>query len=137
MNRINPIAKVLLIAFIIRIALPLFVILFTGDASQLYDSDSYSYLRPARTLAYSGVYQSYINTPEITRGPGYPVLLIPGILLHHILAITISIQIMLSCLTVFLVYKIALLLFSKEGPALICALCYAVNPLPYSMPAEL
>ena len=67
--------------------------------------------------------------PEIFRFPGYPILLMPGPLLGYPEIVAIAFQIMLSCLTVFLVYKIALMLFQRTDIAVFSAALYALEPL--------
>lgn len=67
--------------------------------------------------------------PEIFRPPGYPIFLIPGLLFGKPELFTIACQIILSCLTVFLVYKIALGLFERSDAAVLSAALYALEPL--------
>lgn len=69
------------------------------------------------------------GVPEIARTPGYPILLLPGIVLGNIDFVTIALQIALSSLSVYLVFKVALLLFENTRIATLCALLYAVEPL--------
>ena len=87
-----------------------------------------STLEPARNLVKSGEFTSNA-APEIYRPPGYSLLLIPGILLGHVPLVTISIQILLSCLTVYLVFRISMALFGGAETAILCAALYAIDPL--------
>jgi hypothetical protein len=66
------------------------------------------------------------------RTPGYSVFLIPGALVNHVELVTIFVQILLSCLTVYLVYATTDLLFGHRKVALLAALLYAVEPLSIS-----
>ena len=93
------------------------------------------------------------DEPEIVRTPGYPVFLLPGLaaghvlpgtialpvfrisdqaldplLAGHVLPVTITLQVLASCLTVYLVYRITLLLFKRRRLAVSCALLYAFEP---------
>jgi Dolichyl-phosphate-mannose-protein mannosyltransferase len=67
--------------------------------------------------------------PEILRTPGYPLLLIPGLLLDRLELVTISLQIMLTCLTMYMVYRIAQLLFECENAAIVAAALFAIEPV--------
>ena len=69
------------------------------------------------------------GVPETFRTPGYPLLLVPGILLGSIEGVTIALQVLLGCVTIYLVYRIALLLFELKGPALCAAALCTVEPL--------
>ncbi len=82
----------------------------------------------ARKLIESGQFANSVQ-PEIFRTPGYPLLLIPGILLGQQELVAIFIQIMLSCFTIFLIYKIALAIWGESKIATFCALLYAIEPV--------
>jgi 4-amino-4-deoxy-L-arabinose transferase-like glycosyltransferase len=66
--------------------------------------------------------------PEITRTPGYPVLLGVGLLMRRLVLTTIALQILFSCSTVYIVYRLTDLLFESARTALIAAALYAVEP---------
>ncbi len=127
----TPIRMVLLLALAIRIALPLLSFALTQNPKVFHASDTELYLNPALSLFQTGSFLTSPDnpTPEITRPPGYPVFLLPAILVGKVELLTISIQILLSCLTVYLVYRIALLLFVKNSVAVLCALLYAIEPM--------
>ncbi|MEG3900534.1 glycosyltransferase family 39 protein [Microcoleus sp. B4-C5] len=118
---------VLTIAFLLRCLLTI-VILAINNISAAYTPDTDSYLVTARKLIESGQFV-YSVQPEIFRTPGYPLLLIPGILLDQQEIVAIFIQIMLSCFTIFLIYKIALAIWGESKIATFCALLYAVEPV--------
>jgi len=119
---------VLVAAFVIRAFIPLYAAFFSDDPSVYYEIYSYQYLEPARNLVRSGEFASN-GAPEIYRPPGYSILLIPGILLNHVSLVTIAIQIFLSCLTVYLIFRASLILFDRTDVATACAAVYAVEPL--------
>ncbi len=118
---------VLTIGFLLRCLLTI-VVLAINHTSAAYTLDTESYLITARKLIESGQFANSVQ-PEIFRTPGYPLLLIPGILLGQQELVTIFIQILLSCFTIFLIYKIALAIWGESKIATFCALLYAVEPV--------
>lgn len=118
---------VLTLAFLLRSLLTI-VVLAINHTSAAYTPDTESYLITARKLIESGQFATSVQ-PEIFRTPGYPLLLIPGILLGQQEIVAIFIQIMLSCFTIFLIYKIALAIWGESKIATFCALLYAVEPV--------
>ncbi|MEK0196258.1 hypothetical protein, partial [Microcoleus anatoxicus] len=121
---------VLLVALLMRFLLPVLALSITQDLEMFNRGDTLSFIIPAKKLIEFGQFLNIDNQPELFRTPGYPLLLIPGILVGHVEVVTIFIQIMLDCLTVYLIYKIALLLFERDEIAIVCALLYAIEPLP-------
>ncbi len=119
---------ILFIAFIVRAAVPLIVIFTIGDYTLFYTPDTFSYMKSAKELLAHGQFSSN-GVPELFRTPGYPVLLIPGILLGNAEIVTIAIQIVLSCLTTYVVFNISMLLFKDTGIASFSALIYAIDPV--------
>lgn len=117
---------VLTIAFLLRCLLTIAVLAI--NHSSTYTPDTESYLITARKLIESGQFANSVQ-PEIFRTPGYPLLLIPGILLGQQELVAIFIQIMLSCFTIFLIYKMALAIWGESKIATFCALLYAVEPV--------
>src|SRR4028119_1635662 len=89
---------VLTIAFLLRCFLTI-VVLAINHTSTAYTPDTESYLVTARKLIESGQFATGVQ-PEIFRTPGYPLLLVPGILLGQQELVAIFIQIMLSCFTI-------------------------------------
>jgi len=118
---------VLTIAFLLRCLLTS-VVFAINHTSGAYTLDTESYLITARKLIESGQFANSVQ-PEIFRTPGYPLLLIPGILLGQQELVAIFIQIMLSCFTIFLIYKIALAIWGESKIATFCALLYAIEPV--------
>lgn len=119
---------ILLLSFIIRGSLPIIAFIVNRDYSVFHVIDTDRYIKTAIELVSSGTF-SLNGIPEVVRTPGYPVLLIPGILSGNLEAVTIFIQIILSCLTTYFVYRIALLLFDNIKVATLSALLYAIEPL--------
>jgi len=118
---------VLTIAFLLRCFLTI-VVLAINHTSTAYTPDTESYLVTARKLIESGQFATGVQ-PEIFRTPGYPLLLVPGILLGQQELVAIFIQIMLSCFTIFIIYKLALAIWGERKIATFCALLYAVEPV--------
>jgi hypothetical protein len=119
---------ILFLALSIRMIVPLFVLLTTRDYTLFYAPDTFSYIRPAQELLFHGRF--YANgAPELFRTPGYPALLIPGIFLGNVELVTIAIQIVLGCLTTYLVFRISLLLFKNIKAALFSAFLFAIEPV--------
>ncbi len=135
-----PLGCILGIALVLRILLPLLGYLFTHDRTIFYAGDSEQYLVPANELIASHRFFSdgsrparawnwpIIPAPEVLRTPGYPLLLAVGLLSGHVEATTIACQILLSCLTVYVVYLTAGLLFENEWTALAAGALYAAEP---------
>ncbi|QWR78298.1 glycosyltransferase family 39 protein [Candidatus Magnetomonas plexicatena] len=91
-------------------------------------SDTPPYLVLARELLSTGSFTNG-STPEVFRTPAYPVFLIPGLLFCHVEIVTALIQIVLSSLTVYLVYKTALVIFKDDTTARAASLLYAFEQL--------
>lgn len=119
---------IVLLALALRVAFPVLIFGLGKDISVFYDNDTVEYIEPARGLVTSGQFGSK-GVPEIERTPGYPLLLIPGIVLGHIELVTIALQIALSCFSVFIIYKIGILMFDTHEIAVLCAALLAVEPL--------
>jgi hypothetical protein len=119
---------VLALALFLRTLLPLLGYWHTHDVTIFYTPDTDSYIVPARELIAHHRFFSD-GTPEILRTPGYPSLLAAGLLLGRLELVTITLQILLNCFTVFMVYRTACLLFEREDLAVIAAGLYAIDPL--------
>jgi 4-amino-4-deoxy-L-arabinose transferase-like glycosyltransferase len=120
---------ILLFSFLIRLLLPLLAFIHTQNYRGFYEADSLSYIEPARQLIAYGRFVNNSGNPEILRTPGYPLLLIPGMVLGNMELVTIALQIFLSCLTVYFVYRIGLIVFRKSKVAAMCAFLCALEPL--------
>ena len=92
----------------------------------IFTPDTGSYVVPIRGLMHGSF--STLDGPELERTPGYPLfLMITGMVGNHPL-LSVACQILSSCLTACLVYKIGILLFRDEDIAILCAGLYAVEP---------
>lgn len=120
--------RVLVLALAVRAALPLAVFWATGDLSTCHARDTSGYLGPVVELLANGRFQTQ-DHPEILRTPGYSLFLVPGVLLGHLEAVTVALQIACSGLTVLLVWKSAPLLTDRPGAGPAAALLYALEPL--------
>lgn len=127
-SRHPPIWFVLLAALVLRVAVALLAMTCNEDSSVFFEPYSPQYLKPAMSLVSSDGF-AVDGHPELRRTPGYPMLLVPGIVLHNVALVTIVLQLLLSCLTVYLVYRIGLLLFGQSDIAAWCSLLYAIEPL--------
>ncbi len=119
---------IILLALALRVAFPVLMLGLSKDVKVFYDNDTIEYIEPARGLIASWQFATK-GVPEIERTPGYPLLLIPGIISGHIELATIALQIVLSCFSVFIIYKIGILLFDTHEIAVLCAALLAVEPL--------
>ena len=118
---------VLAAALAIRMLVPVLAAAVAADPV-VDPPDTSAYKTLAEVLAGTGRFERG-GRAEIIRTPGYPLLLVPGVMLGGVELVTIPLQIVLSCLTVYLVYRVALLLFGDGRAAVLCALLYALEPL--------
>ncbi len=119
---------VLFATLLLRIVLAASSLAVTHDLAQFYSPDTDTYVQPAAEWLMSGEF-AVNGQPEIIRTPGYPMLLLLGLALHDLELVTIGLQILMSCATVYGVYRIGLLIFERFEPALIGAALYALEPL--------
>ena len=117
------------VALFVRSLLPVLAYLYTRDLTVFHAQDTATYVEPARQLIAHGRFSTSDGTPDIIRTPGYPLLLLPGLLLDRLEPVTVTFQILISCFTVYLVYRTAYLLFESETVALLAAALYAIEPL--------
>lgn len=119
---------VLLLAFSLRSIIAGATYLTLRDPNAFYAKDTWSYLQPAIEWMTNGSFTAQ-GEPELFRTPGYAVLLSVGIKLGQIEFVTIALQILLSCATTYLVFRIAIELFANERTAIWSALAYCLEPL--------
>jgi hypothetical protein len=129
MLRSTPAARrILLAALLVRGLLPLLVLAATGDAGAFVAEDSHSYLGLADALVENRAYERG-EEPEILRTPGYPLLLVPGVLAGHPVAWAIGLNLLLAVATVYLLVILAEALGLAPGSAALAALLLAVEPV--------
>jgi len=127
---------ILLPAFALRGILPLAAFLITRDYAVFHSPDTASFLLLARGLLFN--HNFAINQiPELFRVPGYPLFLIPGIAAGHPELITILLQILVSCFSVYLIFRISRLIFNSDAIARSAAFLYAIEPLSVVYAAKL
>jgi hypothetical protein len=107
------VAAVIAVAAGVRVLLPLFALAVAKAGPQFREPDTETYRRVAAEWLRTGRF-AVRGEAEILRTPGYPLLLLPGLAADRVDLITIALQIVLACLTVWLVYHIALLVFSRR-----------------------
>jgi len=125
---ISSLAVIMCVALCTRALLPLVAYSLTNDPHIFKLPDTSSYLACAESLSRTGSF-AVGGVPEIVRTPGYPILLAPGILLGHVTAVTILLQLCLGCATVWLVYRTTFLLTKSGTAAAIAGFACAVEPL--------
>lgn len=119
---------VLTFALIMRATISIVTVVVNKSNCAFYTSDTGSYVAPAKSLIESRSFDLG-GKPYLFRTPGYPLLLIPGILVGKMVFITIGLQILISCVTVAIVFELALELFNSRKIAIIAALLYASEPM--------
>lgn len=120
--------KVLVIAIILRVLFPLIAFLRNNNFLIFYSQDSKKYVDLATILLAKHEF-TYNDLPEIERTPGYPIFLTIGIRFGQVEMVTIILQIILSCLTIWLIFKISKIIFTNNKVATLSALLYTVEPL--------
>lgn len=126
----NPwkLTAVIAVAAALRVALPLFAVSIAHTAPQFHEPDTAGYLRVGAEWLRTGRF-AVNGEPEIVRTPGYPLLLLPGIAAGRVNMVTIVLQTLLACVTVWLVYRIASQLFHSPLIALVAAWLFACEPI--------
>lgn len=113
-------------AIVLRIALAA-AAMTTAGVETVHAPDTSGYLEPARELLDSGTFTRG-GKPEILRTPGYPLLLLPGLLIDRVEGVTVFLQALLAGFTVVAVYGLALELLHRRA-AVAAAVLYALEPL--------
>ncbi len=123
--------RILAFAFVLRLGLPILAWILHPQSPEIFHAaDTNSYVRPAVELATTGKFNGYYDgLPELFRTPGYPLFLVPSVWLGNVEAVTILLQVALSCLTGYFIYQTALLLYKKERVALLCVGIYTIEPI--------
>lgn len=126
--RVHGGAAVFCAALLIRAVPPLVALALTGGTRTFRAPDSALYLSCAESLARGGGFSAG-GEPEIVRTPGYPILLVPGVLAGHPAAVTVALQIALGAFTAWLVHLITGLLTGSPRAAAIAGTLFACEPL--------
>jgi len=119
---------VLGVALSIRVFVPVIGYLRTRSVVIFHSADTNSYVLPAQELIANHRFFCQ-DAPEVIRTPGYPLFLTIGLLLGRLELVTVLIQIVISCFTVYMVYRTALLIFKSERTSITAAALYAIEPL--------
>jgi hypothetical protein len=116
----------LLAVLILRLFLSLTIL--RHDPLVPWETDSRGYYHLAYSLLHNGSFQMD-GKPETFRTPGYPVFL-AGVfkIWGDSLPVVVFIQVFLSCLGIFFVYKLAQCLWNDETRALMMAVIYSLDP---------
>ena len=111
----------------LRVALMAAAYLLTGTQI-MTQGDTASYIEPGRNLIMHGQYVIG-SLPEIDRTPGYPLFtMLTGMASDNVL-LTVVAQIVLSMLSLLLVWRIAERVFPNSGAGKIAAWLYALEPI--------
>ena len=126
-THIKAIWWLLLWAVIIRLAVAVAAAV-AGGGQAFSMPDSAGYIGLAEQLVSVGRFETD-GQPELYRMPGYPVLMMVAAAVGRVEFVTVAAQIFLSCLTVYLVFRIGLLLTGDIKAGKAAAFFYAIEPL--------
>ncbi|MFH1176853.1 MAG: glycosyltransferase family 39 protein [Acidobacteriota bacterium] len=118
---------ILIAALLLRLALPAVVWFTVGRPEVFVAPDTAGYLTPATGLVSSGRLAGP-GGPELFRPPGFPSLLAIGLLFGVPITVTLGLQALIGTLTVYLVWRSALLVSDDSRAAAWAALACAVEP---------
>jgi 4-amino-4-deoxy-L-arabinose transferase-like glycosyltransferase len=116
------------LALFIRLVLVVVCSLQSSSGLVLVVDDTQSYIEPATEILASGRFETD-SQPEIFRTPGYPLLLALGMALGPVELVTLVLQIVLSVLTTWLTYRLAIEVTQRRLVAVTAASLYALEPL--------
>jgi 4-amino-4-deoxy-L-arabinose transferase-like glycosyltransferase len=120
--------EIVLLAFALRLALAALAFGRAESPQAFHLEDTDGYIELASSLYTTGTFSAG-GHPDVFRTPGYPLFLLPGVAAGRVEAVTIGLQIALSCITVGLVYQLALRVFGNRNLAKLAAVLFAVEPL--------
>ena len=118
---------ILFVAFLIRLGIFGIALWQANDLTIFHSKDTSTYLTPARELLASGNF-AVNNVPEVIRTPGYPLFLTIGLFAHNVEVITITLQIILSIISCYLIFLIGKII-TNENSARFAALLFCFEPL--------
>lgn len=120
--------RLLTFVVVLRLLAPASSYLLRGGPQRLFTVDSNEYLTLSRSLAADHRFFRDGHA-ELDRPPGYPVLLLPGMILGFPVFTAMILQAALGCITVALVYATTLILGHGERAALIAGYALAIDPV--------
>lgn len=120
--------RILIAALLLRLALAGAMLWVGGEPEVFHRPDTGSYVQPAQELLESGRYTSE-GRPELFRTPGYPLFLLAGVWLGEVELVTVFLQALVGTVTVWLLYRIGVMLGGGRNPGRAAAALYAVEPL--------
>lgn len=89
--------------------------------------DTRDYMAISKNLISNGTYTDRFGVPDTWRSPGYPFFITLLLLICDSLYFVVAVQMVLSILCVYLIYKICLMLNVKKGCALLCCIVYILD----------
>jgi hypothetical protein len=123
----NPIYFILAVACIVRLVIPMAICFRGDDFSDLFETYSYEYIHLGQDILKGSFSREGI--PELFRTPGYPVFLLPGVITDNLVVYSLVINLLLSCLTVYFIFRIAQIAFDSTLVSTASGLFYALDPL--------
>jgi 4-amino-4-deoxy-L-arabinose transferase-like glycosyltransferase len=96
--------------------------------SGFVDSDTPTYIIPAQSLLH-GSFSSVTGKSEIARTPGYPLLLLPAVGLHHWVSIALFENLLLAMASAWLIWQITTEVFPDSKAAWWAVLLYCFEPV--------
>lgn len=114
------------LVFVVRVLCALLIWHFRGP-SGFFEPDTGHYLDLAERMLH-GSYE-FLGIPELFRTPGYPLLLVPAVALHHPVIIALLENFLLAVLSAWLIWKIADDLLPGSRAGLWAVLLYCFEPM--------
>jgi hypothetical protein len=118
----------LCLVFLTRLLFGLLMWKINGPAV-FFTPDSPTYVGAAESLLHGSF--SYEGVPEVFRTPGYSLLLLPAIALHHVVAIGLLENFFLAVAAAWLIWRIATSLGAGDRAASWAVLLYCFEPMSF------
>jgi len=127
----NRLQFLLIIVFLLRLLFAIAIWKIHG-ATGFFKGDTPGYIDLAQSLLHGsflspGTY-SVQGTPEIFRLPGYPLLLLPAVALHHVVIVALLENFLLAAVSAWLIWKIVTSLLPGSTAATWAVLLYCFEP---------
>ena len=119
---------ILFFSLLLKICLFMYIYA-TNDLSIFHGNDTPTYLQPIINLINGNGYILNSGIYETSRPPGYPLILGLGYLLGSVEVVTIMIQIVVTTIAIYYVYKVSLLIYESKTFALISASLLSIEPM--------